>query len=183
MKRCTVVGTDSSSSPDVDQLLHRLRSTLARLKGQVELAGLDGHPFATEVAQSIEECLAILEQLEAPGRPPNDETTADRSVVIIDDDNRLASITARQLSAVGWLARVGEPVSERLPTAPRMIIDLGVLESLSEDQLGQLASTRFVVVTGSTDGRAHALARAKGALAVLIKPVDRDTLNSILRKV
>src|SRR4029077_12399566 len=78
--------------------LHRLRSTLARLKAELELAEADETaPPIDRLLAGLEEAFAVLSSLEE----------ADHGVVqvlLLDDDGRLAEITARGLRRLGYEA-------------------------------------------------------------------------------
>ena len=168
--------TGSPNSPDVASLLHRLRSTLARLKGQVELAGLDGHPFAPEVADSVEDCLTVLEVMRDVAR---DSGVA--LVVVIDDDQALANVTMRQLEKAGWQGFAVTEYPARMPSSCLVVIDYGVLCSLSQVSIDQLRRHPFVVVTGAFEASANFRSMELGAISCLVKPVASTDLSNALR--
>lgn len=182
-RRSTAVGTDSSSNTDVRELLHRLRSTLARLKGELELAELDGHPFAPNVLESVADCLNLLRGFEdqssvlAPVHPSIGSTV----IHVLDDDPRLAEITARQLVRAGWPSEAHSTITASVHLGTRIVIDLGLLEKLTPSQLNAVQTSQFIVVSGTFDLAAPKRAVALGASAYFTKPVDIDLLVSALK--
>ena len=103
------MGTGSAAGADAAGLLgalHRLRSVLAKLKGELELAELDGvQPGATARA-AIEEALAALSAAE------HEALARRQRVLVADDDKRLAVLTARQLSREGFAVSSVSTVDE-----------------------------------------------------------------------
>ena len=76
--------------------LHRLRSTLARLKAELELAVVDGTPPQPErLLDDVRDALAQLGAVE-------DASRLRGAVLAVDDDARLAEITARGLRRLGF---------------------------------------------------------------------------------
>src|SRR4029077_7753168 len=85
------LGTGSSPKPELAAALHRLRSTLARLKAELELAMVDGSAPPMELLlEDVREALSHLTAVE-------DASHLRGAVLVVDDDARLAEITARGL--------------------------------------------------------------------------------------
>ncbi len=171
------MGTGSPSNPDVGQLLHRMRSTLARLKGEVELAELDGHPFAGAVAETIEDALRLVNALQDAHLGDRAPGNASALVCVIDDDHRLAAVTVRQLIRAGWAAISEDALPAMSDPRTIFIVDYGVLIGLNEAQLAALRGTRFIVVSGTVDPDAAIRAGRLGASAFLTKPVEIGRLS------
>src|SRR5438270_2982280 len=181
LKRCIGVGTGSRPRADrteVDRLLHELRSTLARLKAELDLLAAEDQQEKRNVLDSVDDALRVLDSLELAER-----VTTPPLVLVIDDDQRLASITARQLARLGFSTQVLENLSA-VPAATevgtRAVVDLGVLRLAGEDERDQLRLLRPIVVSGSTDPIARIEAESYGASDYLTKPVDLDDLRTSL---
>src|SRR5665213_2654112 len=90
--------TGSSAKAELAAALHRLRSTLARLKAELELSQVDGTvPPVDRLLSDLEEAFAHLGLVE-------DAIQAPFRVLVVDDDGRLAEITARGLRRLGYEA-------------------------------------------------------------------------------
>jgi len=88
--------TGSFRSPELAAALHRLRSTLARLKAELELAEAEGSAaMPGRLLGDLNESLMLLQAVEqaAFGVAP---------VLVVDDDARLAELTARGLRRLGY---------------------------------------------------------------------------------
>src|SRR2546423_15066841 len=78
--------------------LHRLRSTLARTRAELELAQSDGgNPTIDRVLSDLTEALRYLGDVESAA-------LAIVPVLILDDDERLGELTARGLRRLGYEA-------------------------------------------------------------------------------
>src|SRR5437868_577669 len=89
-------GTGSSSSAELAAALHRLRSTLARVRAELEVADGD------RAAPPVEVLLADLrEALELLGDVESAALGVVR-VLVVDDDERLGELTARGLRRLGY---------------------------------------------------------------------------------
>ena len=176
--------TDSSPRADrteVERLLHQLRSTLARLKAELELLRLDSRPPDNAVSETIHTVFTELEALESTVRGSTDDKN--RLVVLIDDDQRLASAMSRQLQRYGLHCRVTtdiDDIAEFLPSRTRLVIDLSILRTASRSSLHRLRAFPTVVMSGSSDPLAMEEATFYGAGAYLTKPVDPEQLLQIL---
>ena len=101
--------TGSSPSPELAAALHRLRSTLARLKAELELSQTDGTaPPVERVLGDLNEAFSQLREVEraAFGLVP---------VLVVDDDERLAELTARGLRRLGYEADAASALRELRP--------------------------------------------------------------------
>src|SRR6266567_1272652 len=137
-------GTGSSSRPELPAALHRLRSTLARLKAELELAMADGDgPPMERLLDDVREALSQLEAVE-------DASQLRGAVLVVDDDERLGEITARGLRRLGFNADSSSKLSA-LPAREVLVFDLSVLEALDARSHRDLKASRPIVVTGATD--------------------------------
>lgn len=169
------MGTGSSSSPEVARALHRLRSTLARLRAELELAEADGESAPVErVLGDLREALGFLDEVE----------TAVFNVVrvlVLDDDERLAELTARGLRRMGYEA---EPACAFRPLRPHEVVvfDLSLSGSLDADARVAVRDAHPIVVTGATDPGSRALAAELDASDYLVKPVELELLVAAINR-
>ena len=165
----------SRSKPERSAALHRLRSTLARLKAELELAEADGSPPPVDrLLGDVDEAFAHLSAAEESERPSV-------RVLVLDDDARLGEITARGLRRLGFEADSSSSLPESLGGAVP-VIDLGLLDAAGADALRLLRSARPIVVTGATDRASRDRAAEIGATDYLVKPVDLEELATALRR-
>ena len=170
------MGTGSRPSADrteVERLLHLLRSTLARLKAELELA--DDHPpsLQSPAIETVNEALLLVGQVERSTvtRP----AAGQRTVLVVDDDLRLATAIARQMLRLGVpaIAQASlDNLGELAPDSIRVLIDLGVLRTSTREVINVLSRYHVTVMTGSADPLANLEARSYGASEVLVKPID-----------
>jgi len=135
----------------------------------LELARPDGDPVLVErLLGDLREALDVLGLVEAAA-------FSIVSVLVVDDDERLAELTARGLRRMGYVA---ESAARLRALRPREVVvfDLGVLSSLNPAERDVLKAARPVVLTGATDPASRALADEIRASAYLVKPVDMDEL-------
>lgn len=161
--------TGSSPSPELAAALHRLRSTLARLKAELELADSEGMESTPgRLLGDLNEALVLLQEVEqaAFGLVP---------VLVVDDDARLAELTARGLRRLGYDA---DSTGTLRGLRPKEIVvfDLGLAHALVEGARTALKAARPIVVTGATDPGSRALAASLDASDYLVKPVELDDL-------
>jgi len=171
------VGSDTGSSRSPEAAaLHRLRSTLARIKAELELAEADGtSPPVGRLLEDLEEAFSLLSVAEEAGEPAP-------QVLIVDDDGRLAEITAKGLRRLGFDARASGSL-RGLRAAEVMVLDLGVLDALADAELAEIRAARPIIVTGAADHASRALAERVNATDYLVKPVDLKELRAaILRR-
>jgi len=155
--------------------MHRLRSTLARARAELELARTDGDPLPVDrLLGDLREALDLLGRVEAAAF----QIVA---VLVLDDDERLAELTARGLRRLGYEA---ESASRMRALRPRevVVLDLGLSVSLDADQLVALRAARPIVVTGAADPASRALADDLGASDYLVKPVELDDLAAAIKR-
>ena len=172
------MASDTGSSRSAEQLaaaLHRLRSTLARVKGELELAEEDGTaPPAARLLGDVDEALGFVADAEAA-------LGAAVRVLVVDDDAKLADITVRGLRRRGFDAEASDAL--RLTMAGEvLVVDLGLLAGLDANALDEVRSARPIIVTGATDRASRQLAERVDASEYLVKPVDVDGLARAIQK-
>ena len=170
------VGSDTGSSRSPEAVaLHRLRSTLARIKAELELAEADGaSPPVGRLLEDLEEAFSLLSVAEEADEPAT-------KVLIVDDDGRLAEITAKGLRRLGFDARASGSL-RGWQSAEILVLDLGVLDALDEAELEQIRAARPIIVTGAADRASRALAERVNATDYLVKPVDLKELRAALMR-
>ena len=108
-------------------------------------------------------------------------------VLIIDDDRPLCELFAAHLRGAGYVPMIAEDAMQGFMFAQRELPDVILLDINMPagggmtvfDRLSKSAKTReipVVVVTAIDDTKVEADSTARGARAVLHKPVDKDTL-------
>ena len=167
--------TGSSPKPELAAALHRLRSTLARLKAELELAMEDGVAAPPErLLEDVREALSHLREVE-------DASHLRGPVLVVDDDARLADITARGLRRMGFDADAA--VSPRaMRSGEVLVFDLSLVGALDGPAYQQVQATRPIVVTGATDPESRALATSLGASDYLVKPVELEELAAAINR-
>lgn len=160
--------------------LHRLRSKLALLKGEVELAELDGLPPGPALKQALEEALGALAAVEDRALGHGGQ------VWVLDDDRRLAEVTAQQLRRLGFEAQVAEgnvaDFVAGIDEQAVLLIDLGETDGLDAVVLAMLGRMRPIVMTGAMDPQASDRAAAIKASAFLVKPIRLDEAAEAIRR-
>lgn len=168
-------GTGSFPRPELPVALHRLRSTLARLKAELELAAVDGTALETEsLLGDVREALSQLGAVE-------DASLVRGSVLVVDDDARLAEITARGLRRLGFDADSSGAL-RTLRSREVLVFDLSVLDGLDATAHGDLRASRPIVVTGATDAASRALADSLDATHYLVKPIELEELAAAINR-
>jgi CheY-like chemotaxis protein len=169
------LATGSSPSPELAAALHRLRSTLARLKAELELAQEDGAaPPLARLQGDVDEALALLREVERAA-------LGLVSVLVVDDDARLAELTARGLRRIGFDSDA-RGAFRKASQGEVVVFDLGLYSGLDEDGRAALRALRPIVVTGATDPGSRALAASLNASDYLVKPVELDDLAAAIRR-
>jgi CheY-like chemotaxis protein len=169
------LGTGSSPRTELASTLHRLRSTLARLKAELELAEADGTtPPTGRLLADLDEAFALLATAEGA-------THASGRVLVLDDDARLAEITARGLRRLGFDAGSASRPRE-LRDGEVLVFDLGLLAELDAAARRSVRSAKPIVVTGATDAAGRALAASLDASDYLVKPVELEELAAAIRR-
>ncbi len=167
--------TGSSPSPELAEALHRLRSTLARLKAELELAQADGTPVPAERhLGDLNEALGLLRAVEQ-------SAFGTFSVLVVDDDARLAELTARGLRRLGYDAESSDALRDIRPREV-VVFDLGMARGLDEGSRSALKAARPIVVTGATDPGSRAVAAAFNASDYLVKPVELENLVAAIKR-
>jgi CheY-like chemotaxis protein len=166
---------DSSLSPELAAALHRLRSTLARLKAELELAEIDdAPPSIPRLLEDVREALVHLSAAEDASQPR-------ASVLVLDDDVRLAEITARGLRRLGFDADAGSSF-RNLKARQVLVFDLSLLEALDVAARKDVRASRPIVVTGATDPGSRALAASLDASDYLVKPIELEELAAAINR-
>jgi len=166
---------DSSPNPELSAALHRLRSTLARLKAELELAELDGAALSTtRLLDDVREALSYLSAAE-------DASQLRGSVLVVDDDVRLAEITARGLRRLGFDADASGSL-RGLKDREVLVVDLSLLEAADAGAYQDVRASRPIVVTGATDPRSRALAASLDASDYLVKPIELEELAAAINR-
>lgn len=165
----------SSPSPELAAALHRLRSTLARLKAELELAQVDGTlPPAERLLGDLNEALVLLRAVEQAA-------FGLVAILVVDDDARLAELTARGLRRLGYEADAAHAFRELRP-GEVVVFDLSLAAGIDEQSRSTLRAARPIVVTGATDPGSRALAANLGASDYLVKPVELDDLVAAISR-
>ena len=165
--------TGSSPSPELASALHRLRSTLARLKAELELAQSDGTQRALA---DLAEALSLLRAVEVAA-------LGLVSVLVVDDDERLAELTARGLRRRGYDAESAGALRDLRPHEI-VVFDLSLASGLDASMRSALTAARPIVVTGATDPGSRAQAARLDASDYLVKPVElEDLVAAISRRI
>jgi CheY-like chemotaxis protein len=167
--------TGSSRRPELASTLHKLRSTLARLKAELELAEVDGTiPPTDRLLADLDEAFALLGVAEAMSQVLG-------RVLVVDDDARLAEITARGLRRMGYEA---ESTSELRPlrAGEVLVFDLSLFAALDAGARKSVRAARPIVVTGGTDAASRALASSIEASDFLVKPVELEVLAAAIKR-
>ena len=155
--------------------LHRLRSTLARVRAELELAAEDGSsPPVERLLGDLGEALRLLGEVESAA-------LAISRALVVDDDARLGELMARALRRQGIEA---EAVVSFRPPAPDQVVvfDLGLAPSLSPEERALLRAARPIVLTGATDPVSRRLADDLDAFAYLVKPAEPEELAAEVRR-
>ena len=163
--------TGSSPSPELASALHRLRSTLARLKAELELAQSDGTQRALA---DLAEALSLLRAVEVAA-------LGLVSVLVVDDDERLAELTARGLRRLGYDAESAGTLRKLRPNEV-LVFDLSLASGLDPKTRSALTAARPIVVTGATDPGSRGMAERLDASDYLVKPVELDDLVAAISR-
>jgi CheY-like chemotaxis protein len=169
------LGTGSSPKPELAAALHRLRSTLARLKAELELAQVDGAAVpADRLLDDLREALTLLSAVE-------DVAYERTAVLVVDDDSRLAEITARGLRRLGFDASSSGEL-RALRNGEILVLDLSLVSGLDDTAVAALRRAKPIVLTGATDPAYRALAASLDAGDYLVKPVELEDLAAAINR-
>lgn len=167
--------TGSSPSPELAAALHRLRSTLARLKAELELAQSDGTlPHVESLLADLSDAFSHLREVEVAA-------FGLVSVLVVDDDTRLGELTARGLRRLGYEAESATILRDLRPQEV-VVFDLSLASGLDENTRSALTAARPIVVTGATDPGSRAQAARLAASEYLVKPVELDDLVAAINR-
>jgi len=145
------------------------------MKGELELAEVEGTiPPIERLLEDLEEAFALLSAAE-------DADQAATQVLIVDNDGRLAEITARGLRRLGFDAHASAAL-RKLNPGEVLIVDLGLIDGLEESHLQDLRAARPIIVTGAADRASRALGESVDASGYLLKPVDLEQLAAAIRR-
>jgi DNA-binding response OmpR family regulator len=148
---------------------------LARVKAELELALLDGAVPETErLLDDVREALTHLSAVE-------DASGLRGAVLVVDDDARLAEITARGLRRVGFDADHSSAI-RALRSHEVLVLDLSLIDGLDADARRDLRASRPIVLTGATDAASRAQAESLDASFYLIKPIDLEELAAAIER-
>ncbi len=139
------------------------------------MAEADGAaPPVERLLEDIDEAFAHLSDAEESERPTV-------HVLVVDDDERLAEITARGLRRLGFEADSSSSVPRSLGGVVP-VVDLGVLEGAGSEVLEAIRKARPIVVTGATDRASRAMAERLAATDYLLKPVELADLAAAIKR-
>jgi DNA-binding response OmpR family regulator len=145
------------------------------MKAELELAEADGtSPPIERLLEDLEEAFGLLSAAEDADQPVT-------RVLVVDDDSRLAEITARGLRRLGYAARASATLGE-LRLGEVLIVDLGLIDGLDQSQLEDVRAARPIIVTGATDRASRALGDSVRASDYLVKPVELDQLSAAIKR-
>jgi CheY-like chemotaxis protein len=168
-------GTGSSRRAEPAATLHRLRSTLARLKAELELAEADGTTAPIDrLLAGLDEAFELLSVIE-------DANHAPMRVLVVDDDERLAEITARGLRRMGYEADSSGAL-RTLRKGEVLVFDLGLLPGLDSTARQAVRAARPIIATGATDPTSRALAASLEASDYLVKPIELEDLVAAIKR-
>src|SRR5438270_4120138 len=142
------LGMDIDSRREAEAAaLHKLRSTLARLRAELELAELDKVPPGPAAFGALDDAFQQLTALELGMLP------ASGRVFVLDDDGRLAELFANRLRRRGFTVVSGtdlDAVVGQLQSGDRLVLDYGLIERLDDSQLARtIATTGAIVMSGA----------------------------------
>ena len=103
------------------------------------------------------------------------------AVLVVDDDARLAEITARGLRRLGFDADSSGAIRS-LKAREVLVFDLSLLDSLDRAAHQYVRSNRPIVVTGATDPASRTLADRLDASDYLVKPIELDELAAAINR-
>lgn len=145
------------------------------MRAELELAHEDGEaPSVTALLEDLREALDLLSRVEAAA-------LSIVPVLVVDDDERLAELTARSLRRLGYEA---ESATRLRPMrhGEVVVFDLGVTPALDVAEREALRSARPIIVTGAADPGSRAMAEDFDASAYLLKPVDMEELAAAIKR-
>ena len=131
-------------------------------------------PSPERLLEDVREALSFLGEVE-------DASHLRGAVLVVDDDARLADITARGLRRMGFDADAS--VAPRALRAREVLVfDLSLVEALDGATYRQVQAARPIVLTGATDPASRALASSLDASDYLVKPVELEELAAAINR-
>jgi DNA-binding response OmpR family regulator len=148
---------------------------LARLKAELELSEADGTtPPTDRLLADLDEAFTLLGAVESISQ-------ALGGVLVVDDDGRLAEITARGLTRLGYDADSSGALRP-LRAGEVLVFDLSLFAGLDATSRKAVRSARPIVVTGATDAASRSLASSLEASDYLVKPIELDELAAAIKR-
>jgi DNA-binding response OmpR family regulator len=145
------------------------------LKAELELSQSDGGAMPVErVLADLNDAFALLRAVEVAA-------FGLVAVLVVDDDERLAELTARGLRRLGYEAEAVGTFRELRPNEI-VVFDLSLASGLDESMRSALIAARPIVVTGATDPGSRALASRLDSSDYLVKPVEMDDLVAAISR-
>lgn len=139
------------------------------------MAEADGTmPPVDRLLEDIDEAFEHLSDAEESERPAV-------RVLVVDDDERLAEITARGLRRLGFEADSASALPANF-AGVIPVVDLSALEGAAAEALDAVRAARPIVVTGATDRASRAMADRLGATDYLLKPAELDDLAAAIKR-
>jgi len=145
------------------------------VRAELELAQADAEgPPVERLLGDLREALDLLGQVESAA-------FAIVPVLVIDDDERLAELTARGLRRLGYEAEAAGRLRALRPREV-VVLDLGVSAHMDGAERDALRAARPIVVTGAADPGSRAVAEDLDATDYLIKPVELEDLVAAIKR-
>jgi DNA-binding response OmpR family regulator len=141
------------------------------LKAELELSQSDG---AERALADLDEAFALLRAVEVAA-------LGLVCVLVVDDDERLAELTARGLRRLGYDAESAVALRELRPNEV-LVFDLSLASRLDAKTRSALTAARPIVVTGATDPGSRAQAERLEASDYLVKPVELEDLVAAISR-
>lgn len=166
--------------------LHQLRSTLSVIKMQLQIGG---YPRELLLRQ-LEEAIGLLDAAGAEKMGPAEPAQRlgrSASVVVIDDERRLADVLARRLAREGLATRAAYDIRGACAgTDGRrqevVILDLSVLDGAGAEERAWAAMARPIVITGASRREAERLLGEIEPFALVEKPFSSEELALLVRR-
>jgi len=145
------------------------------MRAELELAREDGSaPSVMQLLEDLSDALSHLSAVEAAA-------LAIVPVLVVDDDERLAELTARSLRRLGYEAE-SSGRWRPLRHGEVVVFDLGASTLLNVEERAALRSARPIIVTGAADPGSKAMAEDFAASAYLVKPVEVEELAAAIKR-
>jgi DNA-binding response OmpR family regulator len=145
------------------------------VRAELELAQADAEgPPVERLLGDLREALDLLGQVESAA-------FAIVPVLVIDDDERLAELTARGLRRLGYEAEAAGRLRALRPREV-VVLDLGVSAHMDGPERVALRAARPIVVTGAADPGSRAMAEDLDATDYLVKPVELEDLVAAIKR-